>query len=305
MYINPCRRGLACLAAVAAQKSPFGRMTLISGPEALLADRAVSGHPPPDPGRGAGRRAQRDRGGAARRAKLAEITSASLFSTQRAAVITNAAELPTELYAESDRLGRPTLSPIWPWWWCTVAGRRARVCWTSSGPQGVDVVDCPAVKAWELPQFVSAEAKRSGRVHRQRRESGTGRCGRPRSAGPGRGGPATGGRRRGWAGHRRARPAVLRRPVGGDQLRGRRRRAGRPDRAGDGAAPLGAGHRGRPGAGDQRPGRRRTRTRQVDHRRRRAAGSRPGSRGRRTALEAQDRCAPRPAAGMLPAWPEP
>ena len=31
-------------------------------------------------------------------AKLAEITSASLFSTQRAAVITNLAELPTELY---------------------------------------------------------------------------------------------------------------------------------------------------------------------------------------------------------------
>ena len=42
MYINPCRRRLACLAAVAAQKSPFGRMTLISGPEALLADRAVA-----------------------------------------------------------------------------------------------------------------------------------------------------------------------------------------------------------------------------------------------------------------------
>ena len=134
MYINPCRRRLACLAAVAAQKSPFGRMTLISGPEALLADRAVA----------AIRRQILAEAPAAELTeieavrldgrKLAEITSASLFSTQRAAVITNLAELPAELYPSLISLAA-TLSPIWPWWWCTAAGRRARGCWTSSGPR--------------------------------------------------------------------------------------------------------------------------------------------------------------------------
>ena len=76
-------------------------------------------------------------------------------------MITNLAELPTELYPSLISLAGP-LSPIWPWWWCTVAGQKGKGLLDKLRAQAVDVVDCPAVKAWELPQFVSAEAKRSG-----------------------------------------------------------------------------------------------------------------------------------------------
>ena len=136
-------------------------MTLISGPEALLADRAVA----------AIRRqilaeapatelteieAARLDGG-----KLAEITSASLFSTQRAAVITNLAELPTELYPSLISLAgsaQPDLAMVV----VHGGGQKGKGLLDKLRAQAVDVVDCPAVKAWELPQFVSAEAKRSG-----------------------------------------------------------------------------------------------------------------------------------------------
>lgn len=149
------------MAGVAAQKSPFGRTTLVSGPEALLADRAVSTllgqirAEAPD--------AEVNEIEAVRldEPKLAEITSASLFSTQRAAVITNVAELPTELYGSLIALAatpQPDLAVLV----VHGGGPRGKGLLDKLRAQGVDVVDCPAVKAWELPQFVSAEAKRSG-----------------------------------------------------------------------------------------------------------------------------------------------
>ncbi len=136
-------------------------MTLICGPEGLLADRAVSTligqiqAEAPD--------AELNEIEAVRldEPKLAEITSASLFSTQRAAVITNTAELPSELYDSLIALAADPQSDL------AVlvvhgGGSRAKGLLDKLRAQGVDVVDCPAVKAWELPQFVSAEAKRSG-----------------------------------------------------------------------------------------------------------------------------------------------
>jgi DNA polymerase III subunit delta len=149
------------LCCVAASRSPFGRLILVSGPEALLADRAVEGllqhmrSEAPDVEVSEIEAARVDRG------KLTEITSPSLFSSYRAAVITDLEMLPAGL--ETDLINLASTSPR----------DLAVITVHSGGPKGkglldklksagVEVIACPAVKSWELPQFVSAEAKRSG-----------------------------------------------------------------------------------------------------------------------------------------------
>ncbi|HZA73428.1 MAG TPA: DNA polymerase III subunit delta, partial [Propionibacteriaceae bacterium] len=73
------------LAPMAARGSPFGRVTLVSGPESLLADRAVDavrqqiGEEVPEAEVTETEAVGLDRG------KLTEITSASLFASRRAA----------------------------------------------------------------------------------------------------------------------------------------------------------------------------------------------------------------------------
>jgi DNA polymerase-3 subunit delta len=94
-------------------------------------------------------------------AKLTEITNPSLFADRRAAVITDLASLPAELQPNVVAL---TVTP---------PTDLAVVLVHGGGPKGkalldklraadVEVIDCPPVKAWELPQFVSAEAKQLG-----------------------------------------------------------------------------------------------------------------------------------------------
>src|SRR5688500_7374351 len=85
------------LRCVAAPTSVFGRLVLISGPEALFADRAVEAlchqlrSETPDVEVSEIEAARLDPG------KLAEITSPSLFSNRRAAVITGLEDLTPEL----------------------------------------------------------------------------------------------------------------------------------------------------------------------------------------------------------------
>ena len=87
---------------VAAGKSPFGRLILVSGPEALFADRAVDElsqqmrSEAPDVEISEIEAARLDRG------KLAEITGPSLFSSQRAAVITELENLAPDCEVRSD-----------------------------------------------------------------------------------------------------------------------------------------------------------------------------------------------------------
>jgi DNA polymerase-3 subunit delta len=82
---------------VAAPRSVFGRLVLVSGPEALFADRAVEAlcqqmrSEAPDVEVIEIEAARLDSG------KLAEITSPSLFSSRRAAVITELEDLSAEL----------------------------------------------------------------------------------------------------------------------------------------------------------------------------------------------------------------
>jgi DNA polymerase III subunit delta len=146
------------LAPMAARGSPFGRVTLVSGPESLLADRAVDavrqqiGEEVPEAEVTETEAVRLDRG------KLAEITNPSLFAARRAAVVTDLASLPTELQADITALAAAPLADV-----ALVlvhgGGPKGKALLDKVRAAGATVVDCPAVKAWELPQFVSAEAK--------------------------------------------------------------------------------------------------------------------------------------------------
>jgi DNA polymerase-3 subunit delta len=144
-----------------ARTSPFGRVLLVSGPETLLADRAIEGLSAQI--RAEAPEAELTEIEAVRldAAKLAEVTNPSLFADRRAAVITDLASLPAELYPSVIELAVTPVADL------------AVVLVHGGGPKGkglldklkaadVEVIDCPPVKAWELPQFVSAEAKQLG-----------------------------------------------------------------------------------------------------------------------------------------------
>jgi DNA polymerase III subunit delta len=149
------------LCCVAASRSPFGRLVLISGPEALFADRAVEAlrqqmrSEAPDVEVSEIEAARLDSG------KLAEITSPSLFSSSRAAVITELEHLPPELDADLVNLANAQLPEL-----AVIVVHRGvpkgKALLEKLKSTGIEVIECAAVKAWELPQFVSAEAKRAG-----------------------------------------------------------------------------------------------------------------------------------------------
>jgi DNA polymerase-3 subunit delta len=150
--------GMLC--CVAASKSPFGQLVLISGQEALLVDRAVDGlrqrmrAESPDVELSEIEAARLDVG------KLAEITSPSLFSSRRAAVINDLENLPSDLDSELVNLAAAKISDL-----AVIAvhsgGLKGKGLLQKLKSAGAEVVDCAAVKTWELPQFVSAEAKRA------------------------------------------------------------------------------------------------------------------------------------------------
>ncbi len=141
--------------------SPFGRTTLVTGTEGLLADRAVA-----------------DLLARARRespevevssteahlldgARLTELSGSSLFATRKAVVVTDLANLSPDVAPDLLEVAAARLPDV------------ALVLVHSGGQKGkgvldklkaleVAVVDCPPVKTWELPQFVAAEIRQAG-----------------------------------------------------------------------------------------------------------------------------------------------
>lgn len=146
---------------MAAPKSPYGGTTLVTGPESLLADRAVAEL--------LGRVRAQDPAvevsevdaGRVDAGRLAAMTGASLFSTRRVAVVTDLASLPTELHPallELARAALPDLALIL----VHGGGQKGKGLLDKLKAAGAEVVDCPSVKLWELPQFVAAEVRRTG-----------------------------------------------------------------------------------------------------------------------------------------------
>ncbi|MFP5283488.1 MAG: DNA polymerase III subunit delta [Actinomycetes bacterium] len=144
-----------------ATSDPFGRVVLIIGPEGLLADRAVAALV--KAARTAAPEVEVTESDAARLdgTRLAEMTSASLFSTARVAVITDLAGLPREL---ADAVAALADEPLADLLLALVhgGGVRGKSLLDRLRRARVEVVDCPSPKPWELPQFVRAEAGRVG-----------------------------------------------------------------------------------------------------------------------------------------------
>lgn len=135
-------------------------MILVSGPEGLLADRAVdevlaqvrSEEPEVEITIAD---APRLDGNA-----LADMTGGSLFATRRAAVIRDLANLPTDLQEMVVALGTDPYEDV-----AVVlvhgGGNKGKGVLDKLKKAGVEVIDCPAVKTWDLPQFVQVEVRRA------------------------------------------------------------------------------------------------------------------------------------------------
>ncbi|WP_229116128.1 DNA polymerase III subunit delta [Parenemella sanctibonifatiensis] len=141
--------------------SPFGQTTLVTGPEQMLADRAVETilrsarqtAPEVEINQVTATELDGDR--------LAEITGSSLFSAESVAVVRDLANLPTDL---TDAV----LSLV-----AELPDTTALVLVHGGGQKGkalldklrkdkaVDVVEAASPKPWEIVSFVQSEAKRA------------------------------------------------------------------------------------------------------------------------------------------------
>lgn len=139
----------------------FGRVVLVSGPESLLAERAVESlvrrarDERPDASVTKVEAATLDAG------RLAEVTGASLFAEASIVVVTELADLPQDLFDQVAALAQQPGDDL-----ALVlvhqGGNKGRGLLDRLKKARVEVVDCPAIKAYELPQFAVNEARRSG-----------------------------------------------------------------------------------------------------------------------------------------------
>ena len=141
------------------ETSPFGHTLLVTGPESLLAERAVAGFVA---------RASRERSDAAvvrveagrmNGGSLAEAAGGSLFAAATVLVVTELSELPVELADQvvamaADPGSDLALALVHP------GGNKGKAVLDRLRKLRPEVVDCPSIKPWDLPQFVSAETRR-------------------------------------------------------------------------------------------------------------------------------------------------
>ncbi|SDT23382.1 DNA polymerase III subunit delta [Microlunatus soli] len=139
----------------------YGRAVLISGPEGLLADRAVAERLAVARKDDPEVEISQVEGGTLDAGTLAEITSASLFSSRRVAVIRDLGSVSADLHAEIVTLATQPLEDlglllVHP------GGNKGKGLLDKLKKAKIEVVDCPTMKTWDLPKFVAAEARRAG-----------------------------------------------------------------------------------------------------------------------------------------------
>ena len=104
------------------------------------------------------------------RGTLVEITGPSLFSSRRAAVIYELENVNPDLGQDLVNLATEKLSDL-----AIIlvhgGGAKGKGLVDKVKSAGADVIECAAIKTWELPQFVSAEVKQSRQLHRGGRGS--------------------------------------------------------------------------------------------------------------------------------------
>ena len=133
---------------------------LVVGSETLLADRAVAAAVARVRAEDAAAEVTAMEASRLDAGTLIEISGASLFATRRAVVLTDLEELPADM---ADQVAALAADP----------GEDLALILAHKGPPkgrglldrvrkvATETVDCVAPKAWELPQFVTAEAKRA------------------------------------------------------------------------------------------------------------------------------------------------
>lgn len=145
----------------------FGRTVLVSGKEALLAERAVdevvrqAQSEQPDAG------VYRLDAGDLDAGKLAEATGSSLFAEASIVVINGLDELDPSLFDQVETLARDgdedlALVVVHP------GGNKGSNLINRLKKLKVEIIDCPPIKAWELPQFAVGEVRRrQGRIDQE------------------------------------------------------------------------------------------------------------------------------------------
>lgn len=144
-----------------ATTSPYGAVTLVLGPERLLAERAIAAVL--DRARREEPAVEVDQASCPQLdpPRLAELTSPSLFSARRAVVLDDLSELSSDLVGQVGDLVDGVDADLALVLVHNAAVRNKKLVDRVRAAKP-EVVDCPAVKSYELPQFVSREIRRLG-----------------------------------------------------------------------------------------------------------------------------------------------
>lgn len=159
-----CGVGAGWHARAVDETSPFGRALLVAGPESLLAERAVSDFVAVALAERSDAAVTRVEAAQLDAGTLAEAAGGSLFASATVLVVNALAELSVELFDQMVALaGDPTeelaLAMVHP------GGNKGKGLVDRLRKLRLQVIDCPSIKPWELPQFVIAETRRQqGRV---------------------------------------------------------------------------------------------------------------------------------------------
>lgn len=136
-------------------------MTLVVGPERLLAERAIAAVLARARAEDSTVEVDQASGAQLDPGRLVELTSPSLFSTKRAVVLDDLAELPSDLIGQVADLAKLVDADLALVLVHSGAARNKKLIEGVKAAKPV-LVDCPAVKSWELPQFVTREVRRLG-----------------------------------------------------------------------------------------------------------------------------------------------
>lgn len=143
------------------ETSPFGRALLVTGPEALLAEREVSGFVSRAVSERPDAAVTRVEASGLDAGSLAEAAGGSLFASATVLVVTELAELPVDLADQVVALaGDP--GPDLALALVHSGGNKGKALLDRLRKLRLEVADHPSIKPWELPQFVAAEARRLG-----------------------------------------------------------------------------------------------------------------------------------------------
>lgn len=139
----------------------FGHVALVAGPEGLLSERAVSRLVAQARGERPGASVVTLVGGTLDAGTLVEATGGSLFASDQIVVIEGLDDLSQDLF---DSVAALATAPVDDLALILVhpGGMKGKGLLDRLKKARVETVDCPTIKAWELPQFAIAEARRAG-----------------------------------------------------------------------------------------------------------------------------------------------